>query len=167
MTRCQGKLIRPVFFRQAGFSNPFDITAILTGIKIATVITLVLLSDAVGRRPTILFGGFWATSMLLVVAAAGLSPNLTSAPIRNLTIAAACLWSIGSSCREHRKEMVFIATVDQIVGNCGWLFVGEVASQRLRARTAGISAGLSVLFGITFNTSVPVMRELPLTYIRR
>jgi hypothetical protein len=44
------------------------------------------------------------------------------------------------------------------VGNMGWTFVGEVSSQRLRARTAGLAAGISVLFGLTFNTSVPVMR---------
>lgn len=45
-----------------------------------------------------------------------------------------------------------------IVGALGWTFVGEVASQRLRARTAGISAAMGVIFGLTFNTSVPVMR---------
>lgn len=36
--------------------------------------------------------------------------------------------------------------------------MGEVASQKLRARTAGLAAGSSVLFGLTFNTSVPIMR---------
>lgn len=89
------------FFRQAGFDDPFQITAILTGIKIATIFALIPLSEVVGRRPLILFGGFWSTAMLLVVASAGLSPSLSSTPIRNLTIAAACLWSVGSSCREY------------------------------------------------------------------
>lgn len=46
------------------------------------------------------------------------------------------------------------------VGQLGWAFVGEVASQRLRARTAGLAAAMSVVFGLTFNTAVPVMREL-------
>lgn len=39
--------------------------------------------------------------------------------------------------------------------------MGEVASQRLRARTAGLAAAMSVVFGLTFNTAVPVMREFP------
>lgn len=49
----------------------------------------------------------------------------------------------------------------QKVGQLGWAFVGEVASQRLRARTAGLAAAMSVVFGLTFNTAVPVMREYP------
>lgn len=47
----------------------------------------------------------------------------------------------------------------QTVGSLGWAFVGEVASQKLRARTAGLAAGSSVIFGLTFNTSLPVMRK--------
>lgn len=46
-----------------------------------------------------------------------------------------------------------------LVGNLGWTFVGEVSSQKLRARTAGLAAGASVLFGLTFNTSLPVIRK--------
>lgn len=45
------------------------------------------------------------------------------------------------------------------VGGLGWAFVGEIASQRLRARTAGIAGALSVILGLTFNTSVPAMRK--------
>ena len=47
----------------------------------------------------------------------------------------------------------------QKVGSLGWAFVGEVASQKLRARTAGLAAGASVVFGLTFNTALPVMRK--------
>lgn len=46
-----------------------------------------------------------------------------------------------------------------LVGQLGWAFVGEVSSQRLRARTAGLAASMSVVFGLTFNTAVPVMSE--------
>lgn len=45
------------------------------------------------------------------------------------------------------------------VGGLGWSFVGECSSQKLRVRTAGIAAALSVVFGLTFNTSVPIMSE--------
>jgi SP family sugar:H+ symporter-like MFS transporter len=131
------------FFRQAGFANPFDITAILTGIKIASIGLLVILADKVGRRPLVLFGAFWTTAMLFIVGIAGQFVGSTS--IQNLTIAAACLWSGGSSA----------------LGIIGWTFVGEVSSQKLRARTAGLAAGISVLFGLTFNSSVPVMRKSP------
>lgn len=44
-----------------------------------------------------------------------------------------------------------------LVGSIGWAFVGEVASQKLRARTAGVAAAASVVFGLTFNTTVPLM----------
>lgn len=129
------------FFRQAGFANPFDITAILTGIKIASIGVLVLIADKVGRRPLVLFGAAWTTAMLFVVGIAG---QFVGRPgVREITITAACLWSCGSSA----------------LGIIGWTFVGEVSSQKLRARTAGLGAGISVLFGLTFNTSVPVMRK--------
>lgn len=42
--------------------------------------------------------------------------------------------------------------------------MGEIASQKLRARTGGIAAGLSVLFGLTFNTSVPVICEQRISF---
>jgi len=48
---------------------------------------------------------------------------------------------------------------DLPVGALGYSFLGEVASQKLRARSAGLSAGIPVLFGLTFNTTVPYMCE--------
>lgn len=46
-----------------------------------------------------------------------------------------------------------------LVGGLGWSFVGEVSSQKLRVRTAGIAGALSVVFGLIFNTSVPIMSK--------
>ncbi|KAF4994209.1 hypothetical protein FDECE_13206 [Fusarium decemcellulare] len=37
---------------------------------------------------------------------------------------------------------------------------GEVASQRLRARTAGIASAMSVIFGLIFNTSLPIILDV-------
>lgn len=34
-----------------------------------------------------------------------------------------------------------------------------MALQKLRARTAGIASGLSVVFGLIFNTSLPILRR--------
>jgi MFS family permease len=105
------------------------------------VIAACLLADTVGRRRLIIFGGWWCSAMLLIVGAAG--QRATSTPVRNLIIAAACMWSIGNS----------------PLGSLGWTFVGEVPNQKLRARTAGLAAAGGVVFGLTFNTSVPIMRE--------
>lgn len=38
--------------------------------------------------------------------------------------------------------------------------MGEVASQKLRATTAGLSAAMSVVFGLTFNTALPTMLDV-------
>ena len=54
-----------------------------------------------------------------------------------------------------------------LVGALGWTFVGKVSSEKLRARTAGLSAGMGVIFGLTFNTSVPIMRKYPPTPLLR
>ncbi|KAL2279875.1 hypothetical protein FJTKL_13044 [Diaporthe vaccinii] len=64
-------------------------------------------------------------------------------PLQDFLIFVACLWTLGNNA----------------LGQLGWAFVGEVASQRLRARTAGLAAAMSVVFGLTFNTAVPVMLD--------
>ncbi|KAM0325154.1 hypothetical protein ACHAQA_007693 [Verticillium albo-atrum] len=60
--------------------------------------------------------------------------------------------------------LIFIACVwaffNKALGSLGWAFVGEVASQKLRARTAGVAAASSVVFGLTFNTTVPLMLDI-------
>jgi len=42
-------------------------------------------------------------------------------------------------------------------GGVSWAYVGEVASSRLRSRTAGFSASISVVLGIIFGVLVPYM----------
>ncbi len=37
-------------------------------------------------------------------------------------------------------------------GSPGGAFAGEVGAQKLRARTAGLAQGMSVVFGLIFNT---------------
>lgn len=98
---------------------------------------------------------------MLLVGILGLLEKTT--PLQNFLIFVACAWSFFSNARESFL-LVFpqgaILYPDPVaVGGLGWAFVGEVASQKLRARTAGIAAGVSVLFGLTFNTTVPLMRE--------
>ncbi|ORY25553.1 general substrate transporter [Naematelia encephala] len=128
-----------LFFKQAGFTNSFAITSITSGIKVASVLVLALTTDKFGRRNVVVISGGFCTLMLMV---AGILANrpLTE-PVKNGLIAVACLWSYANAG----------------LGALGWTFVGEVASQKLRARTAGISAAIGVIFGITFITSVPIM----------
>jgi hypothetical protein len=83
-------------------------------------------------------------------------------PIQNLLIFVACVWAFFNKARRSCPNVPIFSFVNLIplVGSIGWAFVGEVASQKLRARTAGVAAASSVVFGLTFNTTVPLMRKL-------
>ncbi|KAB5546910.1 sugar transporter [Coniochaeta sp. 2T2.1] len=128
-----------LFFKQSGFSNPFLITTILTVIALLTSISLILLTDKFGRRLVVVYASIICTVTMLVVGVLGFVSKTD--PLKNFLIFVACLWSF----------------FNVALGALGWAFVGEVASQKLRARTAGLAAGTSVLFGLTFNTSLPIM----------
>ncbi|KAM9875955.1 hypothetical protein VD0002_g7282 [Verticillium dahliae] len=130
-----------LFFRQAGFADPFLITTVLTAIALVTSVALMLWTDRFGRRLVVFAAACVSTATMLVVAVIGLAP--TSTPLRGFCIFVACVWSF----------------FNNALGALGWAFVGEIASQKLRARTAGLAAGLSVVFGLTFNTALPVMLD--------
>ncbi|KAH8897928.1 MFS general substrate transporter [Thozetella sp. PMI_491] len=130
-----------LFFRQAGFSNAFLITTILAIISLVVSVTLILATDRFGRRPVVLVGTVTDTIMLLIVAVLGFV-SMTD-PLKGFLIFVGCVWSFFNSA----------------LGQLGWAFVGEVASQRLRARTAGLASAFSVVFGLIFNTTVPYMLD--------
>ncbi|KAI9151333.1 sugar transporter [Paramyrothecium foliicola] len=130
-----------LFFRQAGFRNAFLITTILATISLVVSVTLILATDRFGRRPVVLVGTATDTIALLIVAILGFVPKTT--PLQNFLIFVGCVWSFFNSA----------------LGQLGWAFVGEVASQRLRARTAGLASAFSVIFGLIFNTTVPYMLD--------
>ncbi|KAH7381064.1 general substrate transporter [Cadophora sp. MPI-SDFR-AT-0126] len=131
-----------LFFRQSGFTDPFLITTILTVIALAVSITLISLTDLFGRRKVVVISAIVCTTAMLVVGVLGFVEKTES--LKNFLIFVACVWSF----------------FNVALGSLGWAFVGEVASQRLRARTAGLAAGTSVLFGLTFNTSLPIMLDV-------
>ncbi|KFY81283.1 hypothetical protein V500_11544 [Pseudogymnoascus sp. VKM F-4518 (FW-2643)] len=128
-----------LFFKQSGFSNPFLITTIFTVIAIGTYIVTMLTSDYFGRRRIVLVSVIVATVCMLVVGVFGIFKQTPQ--LKNLLIFVGCVW-----------DFFNIA-----LGGLGWSFVGEISSQKLRVRTAGIAAALSVIFGLIFNTSVPIM----------
>ncbi|KAK8850771.1 hypothetical protein IAR55_004691 [Kwoniella newhampshirensis] len=131
-----------LFFKQSGFANAFLITTIITGIKMVAIIILSVTTDKTGRRPTVLGAAVICTLSMLIVGIMG-QVHSTSGVKAGL-IFVACVWSMANS----------------VLGSLGWTFVGEVAAQRLRARTAGIAAGGSVLFGLTFNTALPKILDV-------
>lgn len=100
-----------------------------------------VLTDRFGRRVVIFVSGVASSVALIVIGIIG-HFTLTGA-LQNFAIFVACVWSFFNS----------------TLGSLGWAFVGEISSQKLRARTAGLAAGMSVIFGLIFNTSVPVMRK--------
>ncbi|WVQ84236.1 hypothetical protein IAT38_006388 [Cryptococcus sp. DSM 104549] len=128
-----------LFFREAGFSNAFEITSILFGIKIFFVIAFAFTTDRMGRRTIVIVLGAICCTMLLVIGVLGHVPHTEATKV--VLIVAACFWSASNVG----------------LGAFGWSFAGEVAAQKLRARTSGLGSGIAVIFGLTFNTSVPIM----------
>ncbi|KAM5353514.1 hypothetical protein ACJ41O_000164 [Fusarium nematophilum] len=133
------KTYSSLFFRQAGFDDPFLITTVITVIALVTSIALMLWTDRFGRRIIVFVSSVVCTVTMLIVGIVGQFPS--TKPLQNFCIFVACVWSLFNAA----------------LGSLGWAFVGEIASQKLRARTAGLAAGISVIFGLTFNTSVPIM----------
>nr|XP_036575076.1 MFS alpha-glucoside [Colletotrichum truncatum]KAF6781586.1 MFS alpha-glucoside [Colletotrichum truncatum] len=131
-----------LFFKQSGFTNAFLITTIQCCIQLFAAFCLMLGSDKIGRRLLVLVAVGFCMGTLLIVGILGLVPQ-TSA-LKNFLIFVACVWSFFNS----------------IVGSLGGAFSGEVGAQKLRARTAGISQGMSVIFGLIFNTTVPLMLDV-------
>ncbi|KAL4903125.1 hypothetical protein BDW74DRAFT_169064 [Aspergillus multicolor] len=131
-----------LFFKQSGFDNAFLVTTVLCSIQLATSLILMLLSDKFGRRRLVFGATLICTATLLIVGILAFVPSTQA--LKNFLVFVACAWSFANT----------------TVGSLGYAFVGEVASQRLRARTAGVASGLSVVFGLTFNTSVPIILDV-------
>ncbi len=124
-----------------------------------------LISDKLGRRRIVLVSVIVSTVSMLVIGILGFVPKTD--PLKDLLIFVACLWDFFNIAR--KSSFKFAAPQEEkliaaLVGGLGWSFVGEVSNQKLRARTAGISAAISVIFGLIFNTSVPIMCKLSLRF---
>ncbi|KAL4876472.1 MFS general substrate transporter [Aspergillus karnatakaensis] len=131
-----------LFFKQSGFDNAFLITTVLCSIQLATSLALMLLSDKFGRRVMVFGATILCTVTLLIVGILGfITPTQA---LKSFLVFLACAWSFANT----------------TIGSLGYAFTGEVSSQRLRARTAGVASALSVVFGLVFNTSVPIMLDV-------
>ncbi|KAM5343421.1 hypothetical protein ACJ41O_011958 [Fusarium nematophilum] len=131
-----------LFFKQSGFNNAFLITTVMCSIQLFTAICLIFATDRFGRRKMVFTAVIICTGTLLVVGILAFVSKTTA--VKNFLIFVACVWAFANA----------------TIGNLGFAFVGEVASQRLRARTAGVASGLSVVFGLTFNTSLPIILDV-------
>jgi SP family general alpha glucoside:H+ symporter-like MFS transporter len=92
-----------------------------------------------GRRILLLIGGGGMTVFCLSIAAVG-TPNWV--PPGGLTIALFCLWTFcyASSC-----------------ALIGYVYLAEIATPRLRAKTAGFAAACTACFGIFTNFVTPIL----------
>ncbi|KAF2014274.1 MFS general substrate transporter [Aaosphaeria arxii CBS 175.79] len=131
-----------LFFKQSGFQNAFLITTIMCSIQLFTAICLIFFTDRFGRRNMVFTSVIICTATLLIVGVLAFVEKTTA--VKNFLIFVACTWAFANA----------------TVGSLGYAFVGEVASQKLRARTAGVASGLSVIFGLTFNTSLPIILDV-------
>lgn len=142
--------------------------------KIVGVVCIIFISDKFGRRRPFLISAWNCNIMLIIIGALGMNIDKSDA-IKQAIIAASCLWAVTNSIREWRHHLPFLRAIDYMrrqlfiwgctlltlsVGTTGWVMCGEVGSQKLRARTSGLGAGIAVLFGLTFNTAVPAMLDI-------
>ncbi|KAL3456411.1 hypothetical protein BJX64DRAFT_281366 [Aspergillus heterothallicus] len=117
-----------LLFKQSRFNNTCSI-------QLATLIALMLFNNKFGRHNLIFWATIVCTLTLLIIGILAFVSQTQA--LKNFLIFIACAWSFANT----------------TVGSLSYAFTGEVASQRLRARTARITSGLSVVFGLTFNTS--------------
>ncbi|KAI9036016.1 uncharacterized protein KD926_002538 [Aspergillus affinis] len=112
-----------LFFKQSGFDNAFLITTIMCSIQLFTALCLMLLTDSFGRRNMVFVSVIICTVTLLLVGI--LAFVAKTAGVKAFLVIVACVWAFANS----------------TVGSLGFAFVGEVSSQKLRARTAGVATG--------------------------
>ncbi|OCF35836.1 sugar transporter [Kwoniella heveanensis BCC8398] len=130
-----------LFFRELGFTDAFEITSIIFGVKIGAVLVVCLTTDKLGRRIPIISFGVVCLLMLLIIGILGHVEKNQATKI--VLILAVCVWSCTSVG----------------LGALGWALPGEVPNQKLRARTSGLGSAIAVCFGLTFNTATPIMLQ--------
>ena len=119
------------FFQQAGYPKPFEANLIFGIIQLAGVVTSFVALDFFGRRPMLIFG---------------------------TATCAACCWTLGGIAYQtipNGKAMASLACIwayfySTSIGPLGYNYIGEVPTQRLKAKTAtigfGVLAGTQLMF---------------------
>ncbi|KAF7586541.1 hypothetical protein BBP40_008696 [Aspergillus hancockii] len=130
------------FFQQAGLSDPFKIKVITTSIQIATVITLIIIADRLGRRLLACSGTTLSWISCVAIGIVGTVPQSNASTY--VFVLFACLWNVGLAAN----------------GATGWGYIGEISSQRLRPYTAGFGAATTCVVGVVMNNLVPYMTNV-------
>lgn len=130
-------------------------TCITSALGIACTVFLLFGLDLVGRRRMITYGVTTMWFCLFIIGCMSLVKNQTKA-MNGFLIFLACLWS---KSRAPRLDEVLTSTAVSfnLANGAGWPLVGEVPSSRLRAKTGGFAASVSVAFGIGVGYGTPYM----------
>lgn len=93
--------------------------------------------ERVGRRRLILVGGCIAFSLNLIIGSLGQA--VQTEPVQSAALAVICMWVFNYA-------ICFAGT--------GWTLAGEVATPRLRAKTASFTAFSNAVAGAIYDTTV-------------
>jgi len=128
------------FFQLAGVANPFLGNVIVKCIQLSAQVVSWYNIEKFGRRPLLLIGGAGMILMCAAIAGVGTAPNYV--PPGGLVVALFCIWtwSYASSCAP-----------------IGYCYIAEIATPRLRAKTAGFASSLTAAFGIFTNFVTPIL----------
>ncbi|WVQ68182.1 uncharacterized protein L199_006388 [Kwoniella botswanensis] len=126
------------FFQLAGYPHPFEASLIQTCILLLFLVISFFVLDKVGRRPFLLGGGLIMSACCFCTGGIAYMEKLPGGALVFLT----CLWT---------------ASYAMSVGSIGWAYVADTASPRLRAKTAGMAAAGTAMFGLIFQYTVPIM----------
>jgi SP family general alpha glucoside:H+ symporter-like MFS transporter len=128
------------FFQLAGIKKPFQGNVIVKTIQLSAQIISFYNIEKFGRRPLLIIGGLGMTLGCLAIAIIGSVPHYT--PPGGLVVAFFCLWtfSYSSSCAP-----------------IGYVYLAEISTPRLRAKTAGFAAACTALVGVVTNFCSPLL----------
>lgn len=137
------ELIRPsttYFFQLAGLAKPFQANVIVKCIQLSAQIVSFYNIERFGRRILLILGGLGMTIACLVLGVLGTIPDWV--PPGGLVIFLFCLWtwSYSSSCAP-----------------IGYVYLAEISTPRLRAKTAGFAAACTAAVGVVTNFCSPLM----------
>ncbi|CAH0043677.1 unnamed protein product [Clonostachys solani] len=134
-----------VFIRQAGFTNPIAVTALLAGTNAVGSFPGIWLVERLGRRPMKFIGG-------------------TGVAVCNLVCAV--VYTVRPTAPETSKTIVAFITLGvfclaAFYQPAGWAYTAEIPTARLRQKTLGFANACCTLFLWTFQFCSPYIFQDP------
>jgi MFS family permease len=128
------------FLQLAGLTNAFQGTVILYSIEIVALIAAVYMVEKVGRRPLVLIGTAGCGICMLLIGALA-NVKVTTASSSGLIVICSA-W-----------ELFYGSSLSPI----GWIFIAEVSTLALKAKTTAFAVIVQSLSGLLFSYTVPLM----------